>query len=328
MSSSEFEIIRRFFVNQKTAKRINRSDVVLGIGDDAALLSPTAGHSLVVTTDTLVSGVHFPEDTAPQAIGYKSLAVNLSDLASMGAEPAWFTLSLTLPDASENWLDQFAQGLFELAHEHNIQLVGGDTTRGPLSISIQAMGMVPEGWALTRCGARQNDLVYVTGTLGDAAAGLEIQGQEPSGSTAYTSELLQRLERPTPRVAEGLALRGLASAVIDISDGLGADLGHMLAASQVGADITVDDIPLSEAFRQQALGHAMQLATGGGDDYELCFTVPVEKEREVLERFTGLGSICTRIGTITPQSGVLRWLDNEGNDLNWKPAGYEHFSGS
>lgn len=326
MSSSEFEIIRRFFVNQKTGRQTSRSDVVLGIGDDAALLTPPSGQTLVVTSDTLVSGIHFPESTSPKSIGYKSLAVNLSDLASMGAEPAWFTLSITLPNDNEDWLEQFAQGLFSLARDHNIQLVGGDTTRGPLSITIQAMGFVPEGEALTRSGAKVGDAVYVTGTIGDASAGLKIKQRQLSASDSVASVLVTRLERPSPRVTEGLALRGLASAMIDISDGLSADLGHILTGSKVGADISVDDIPVSDAYLSLAIRDGRQLAVSGGDDYELCFTVPAENEKEVQEKFAESGYRCTRIGTISSQSGVIRWLDNAGNKLNWNPTGYEHFS--
>lgn len=326
MSSSEFEIIRRFFANHEIGKHISRTDVVLGIGDDAALLTPPTGQSLVVTSDTLVSGVHFPENTSPELIGYKSLAVNLSDLASMGAEPAWFTLSISLQDASDDWLDQFAQGLFSLAREHNIQLVGGDTTHGPLSITIQAMGFVPEGEALTRSGAKLEDAVYVTGNIGDAAAGLKIKQDQLSASEVVAGELVERLEKPSPRVAVGLALRGLASAVIDISDGLSADLEHILTASNVGADISVDDVPLSDALQSLAIDDARQLAVSGGDDYELCFTAPAENQIKIQEKLKALGCRCTRIGTIVSGSGVLRWFDATGNELNWSPTGYEHFS--
>ncbi len=322
MSSSEFDIIRRYFTDQQS----NRADVSLGIGDDAALLQPPSGQTLVVSVDTLVSGIHFPIDTTPDAIGHKALAVNLSDMAAMGAEPAWFTLAITLPDADEKWLAQFSQGLFALAREHNIQLVGGDTTRGPLSITIQVIGFVPEGEALTRSGAQVGDAVYVTGTLGDAGVGLKIKQSQLSVSKSIASELLTRLDQPVPKIAVGTALRGLASAVIDISDGLNADLGHVLTASHVGADVEVDKLPLSDAFKSLALKAAWQLAASTGDDYELCFTVNESNEKEMLQKLNALGYPFTRIGNITAQPGLLRWYDSEGNELSWVSTGYDHFN--
>jgi thiamine-monophosphate kinase len=229
----------------------------------------------VVSVDTLVSGVHFPVDTKPEAIGHKALAVNLSDMAAMGAEPAWFTLAITLPDADEKWLTQFSSGLFALAHEHNIQLVGGDTTHspphGPLSITIQIMGFVPEGLALTRGKAVAGDTIYVTGTLGDAGAGLRVKQGLLNPPAPVAKSLLEKLEQPRPRVAVGLALRGLANAAIDISDGLNADLGHVLTASNVGADISVDKLPLSDNFQSLTLTDGWQLAASAGDDYELWY---------------------------------------------------------
>jgi len=329
MSSSEFDIIRRFFseerINSPTEKLSGRSDVILGIGDDAAVLSPPAGQSLVVTTDTLISGVHFPVDTAPEFIGYKSLAVNLSDLAAMGAEPAWFTLSITLPESNERWLEKFSDGLFGLAQQYHIQLIGGDTTRGHLSITIQAIGLVPEGQALTRGGARLNDAVYVTGTIGDAAAGLKIKQRKLRASQSICDSLVARLERPCPRVVEGVALRGRASSAIDISDGLAADLNHVLVASEVGADILINDIPLSDAYTRLELSNTRQLAVCGGDDYELCFTVPTVNEQQVQQRLDDLGCRYTRIGTITSEPG-LRWYDGEGNEVSWNIQGYDHFA--
>jgi thiamine-monophosphate kinase len=322
MSSTEFDIIRRYFSDQQT----RRADVSLGIGDDAALLLPPSGQSLVVSVDTLVSGVHFPNNTSPDAIGHKALAVNLSDLAAMGAVPAWFTLALTLPDADENWLAQFSQGLFSLAREHNIQLVGGDTTRGPLSITIQVMGFVPEGEALTRSGAQVGDAIYVTGTLGDAGAGLQIQQGRLSAPESIVNELVGRLDQPTPKIAVGTALRGLASATIDISDGLNADLGHVLTASNVGADVEVEQLPMSDAFKCLDLKAAWHLAASAGDDYELCFTVPSSNEKEVQQKLSALGHLFTKIGNISAQPGLLRWVDSEGNELSWASTGYDHFA--
>lgn len=322
MSSSEFDLIRRYF----TGKQSHREDVVLGIGDDAAVLSPPPDYSLVVTTDTLVSGVHFPEDTQPEAIGYKSLAVNLSDLASMGARPAWFTLSITLPDEDERWLTEFARGLLTLADEFHIQLIGGDTTRGPLSITIQAMGFVPENKALTRSGAKVGDAIYVTGTVGDAGAGLKLKQGQLSAIESIATELIDRLEHPRPRIAEGMALLELASAAIDISDGLSADLSHILTASKVGADISVDDIPLSSAYLSLEPVNTWQQAVSSGDDYELCFTVPPDNEEEVKQKLDASGCRCTRIGAISSQSDTVRWLDHQGNEINLTVTGYDHFA--
>jgi thiamine-monophosphate kinase len=323
MISSEFDIIRRYFSQQQ----LSRADVNLGIGDDAALLQPPADQLLVVTTDTLASGVHFPEQTDAESIGYKVLAVSLSDLAAMGAEPAWFTLTISLPQADEIWLTDFSRGLFSLAQEHNIQLVGGDTTHGPLSITVQAMGFVPQQQALIRSGAKAGNGIYVTGTLGDAGAGLQLIKKELSAEEKVSGELQERLNRPTPRITAGLALRGLASAAIDISDGLSADLGHILEASHVGADVKIDDLPLSTAFRSLSLENDWQLAVSAGDDYELCFTVPEEQEQSVQQKLDAIGCPWIRIGMISSQAG-LRWLDKKGNEMLLASAGYDHFAQS
>ena len=323
MSSSEFDIIRRYFTGQQSS----RADVSLGIGDDAALLRPPPGQFLVVSTDTLVSGVHFPIDTTPEAIGHKALAVNLSDMAAMGAEPAWFTLAITLPDSNENWLTHFSQGLFTLACEHHVQLVGGDTTHGPLSITIQVMGFVPESLALTRDGAVDGDAIYVTGTLGDAAAGLHIKQGQLKPPTPVSKILLNKLDLPSPQIAVGLALRGLANAVIDISDGLSADLGHVLTASNVGADVYIDKIPLSDAFKSLNLKDSWPLATCAGDDYELCFTVPELHEKEMKHKLDSFGCACTKIGTVSKQEG-LRWIGESGKECVLSLTGYDHFLSS
>ena len=224
---NEFELIQKYFAHQPLA----RADVVLGIGDDAAVLEVPVGQQLVISTDALVSGVHFPEHTDPEAIGHKALAVNLSDLAAMGATPAWFTLNLSLPRADPAWLEGFCRGLFALAVQHGVQLVGGDTTRGPLTIGIQICGLVPRGQALTRVGARAGDRVYVTGVLGDAAIGLLFAQGKLELPEEYRANVLARLNRPQPRVAAGERLRGLASACIDLSDGLGSSTGRISAPS-------------------------------------------------------------------------------------------------
>ncbi|MEN8106521.1 MAG: thiamine-phosphate kinase [Pseudomonadota bacterium] len=321
MALSEFELIQRYFDYQPAAG--SRDDVVLGIGDDAAILAVPDDRDLVVCMDTLVTGVHFPESVTADAIGHKALAVNLSDLAAMGAEPAWFTLSLTLPDADSQWLELFAQGLFALADRYHVQLVGGDVTRGPLNITVQAHGLVPKGRALKRSGAAVGDRIYVTGTLGDA--GLALQ----QGSTA-SAGLRQRLDYPEPRIDAGLALRGLVSACIDISDGLLADLGHLLAADGLGAILQVDDLPRSQDFlaTMETLGDSGNLSynvpLSAGDDYELCFTVPPGQGAELESALAALPGSCTAIGVIE-QGGGLRCQRQDGSI--WQPAanGYQHF---
>jgi thiamine-monophosphate kinase len=318
---SEFDLIDRWF---KPSAR--RADVELGIGDDAALLRVPDGQRLVVTVDTLVAGVHFPLETDAFSVGHKALAVNLSDLAAMGADPAWVTLALTLPQADEDWLGGFARGFLELAESNGVSLVGGDTTRGPLSVTVQAMGFVPAGFALRRDGAKPGDAICVTGTLGDAGLGLAwVQGRRTLDE-GIGWELAARLDRPTPRVGAGLALRGIAAAAIDVSDGLAADLGHVLQASGVGASIDVDSLPLSEALRAQP--DARELALSSGDDYELLFTAAPEHEQEALARVQAQGLRCTVIGRVEAEAG-LRLVDAEGHPYA-PPAssGYDHFQES
>jgi len=318
MTCSEFDLIRHFFTEQST----QRVDVPLGIGDDAALLAPPPDNVLAVSMDTLIAGVHFPLDTDARAVGYKSLAVNLSDLAAMGAEPAWATLALTLPTADTSWLTGFAQGFFDLASEHGVQLVGGDTTRGPLSITVQVMGFVPQGQALLRSGAKPGDGVFFTGTVGDAGLGLRLYQQQLAASDEATAKLIQRLEFPTPRISTGLALRGYASSAIDVSDGLAADLAHVLMASGVGADIQIDQLPLSAAYRSRASADDWQAAVSAGDDYELCFTLPAGQEAVSL---AGLGCDYTRIGEISANPG-LRWWDANDRQLTLSNTGFDHFT--
>lgn len=322
MPISEFDIIARYFA----AHPLPRHDVVLGIGDDAAVLQPPVGHDLVLAVDTLVSDVHFPADTRPEDIGYKALAVNLSDLAAMGAEPAWCTLALTMPDADEDWLAGFAQGLFVLADVHGVALVGGDTTRGPLSVSVQVAGFVPTGTAMRRAGAQPGDTIFVTGTLGDAALGLQVaQGTLDRGADD-NAFLRQRLDRPLPRIGVGQALRTRAHAAIDISDGLAADLGHLLEAGGVGATIDVGRLPLSAPFRRYLAqcsdaGAALQPALGGGDDYELCVCLAAEEA----DALGALDVPLTRIGVIEARPG-LRCVDAAGRALALPAAGYRHFA--
>ena len=272
--------------------------------------------------DTLVAGVHFPADTAPAAIGHKALAVNLSDLAAMGAEPAWFTLALTLPEADADWLADFARGMFRLADDYGVQLVGGDVTHGPLSVTVQAHGLLPRGSALRRSGAAAGDRIYVTGTLGDAGLALRQGGQAPAA-------LRQRLDYPSPRMESGQALLGLASAVIDISDGLLADLGHLLEVAGLGAEIRVDALPRSAGFLAAA-GPAdidpiyYDIPLTAGDDYELCFTVPPERCPEVEARLAALPGNCTPVGVVEAEPGIRCRLADGGT---WDAAGdgYQHF---
>jgi thiamine-monophosphate kinase len=320
MPESEFSIIDHYFRRPGAG----RDDVALGIGDDAALLQMPQGQELVVTVDTLVAGVHFPVDTAPAAIGHKALAVNLSDLAAMGAAPAWVTLALTLPAADHDWLQAFAAGFFALADAHSIQLVGGDTTHGPLSITVQAMGWVPRGQALRRTGARPGDAILVTGTLGDAAQALR-------QSSAADAALRERLDRPWPRVAAGLALRGLASSAIDISDGLLADLGHVASASGVGAELWVDAVPRSEPFKA-ALGGADQpgwyeLPLCGGDDYELCFTLSPAHLETAHARLAKFEVPVTQVGWIRAGQGIA-CHHQDGREFRPATRGYDHFAAS
>lgn len=318
MASAEFSIIQHYFQHLSP----QREDVLLGIGDDCALLQAPEGYVIAVSTDTLVSGVHFFPDVDPYTLGYKSLAVNLSDLAAMGATPAWFSLAITMPEVDTDWLHPFSQGLSDLAAKHNIALVGGDTTSGPLSITIQVQGFVEQQQALKRNSAKVGDNIYVTGTLGDAGAALELKLKgvtEPNSDTAF---LTQRLERPAPRVEIGQQLAGSANAAIDISDGLTADLSHILQLSNVGAMIEVESLPLSrELLAITTQQHAEQLALFSGDDYELCFTVSEQHEGRIKVL---LDERCTKVGVITQQPGLRYHRNGQPTDITGK--GYEHFS--
>jgi thiamine-monophosphate kinase len=256
-------------------------------------------------------------------VGHKALAVNLSDLAAMGAQPAWATLSLSLPAADEHWLSEFAAGFFSLAEQHGVELVGGDTVQGPRVITVQLHGFVPAGAALKRSGARAGDLVFVTGTLGDGGAGLALVTGELTAGGEDEAYLRGRLDRPTPRVEAGLALRGLASSAIDISDGLAADLGHVLARSGVGARVELGSLPLSSSLQRTVpASQATRFALMAGDDYELCFTVPPARVAEL----ANLPVSCTQIGVIESAPG-LRVIDAAGRAVEFGQAGYDHFAG-
>lgn len=316
----EFSLIDR--IRERTAQ--GRDDVRLGIGDDAALLAVPAGQELAVAIDTLVEGVHFPMGAAPADIGWKALAVNLSDLAAMGATPAWALLALSMPKAEQAFIDELATGFAQLARAYRLALVGGDTTRGALTLSVAVHGFVPPGKALLRAGAQVGDVVFVTGTLGDAAAGLALL-QRGGNAEARSAYLIERLNRPTPRVAAGLALRGHAHACIDVSDGLLADLGHICTASHVAAEIEVSLLPRSSALLDLFDdATSRQFALSGGDDYELCFTVPAQHVADVQADLARLGCGATRIGRIVEGSGV-RVRDADGQWLEPEHRGWDHF---
>ena len=314
----EFEIIARYFT-----RPTDDSNIVLGVGDDAAVIA-VDGH-MAVTVDTLVAGVHFPDGMAPHVIGYRLMAVNLSDLAAMGATPRWCTLALTLPKADELWLDGFSRGLFELANRHGVSLVGGNLSRGPLTLTLQLMGTVEPKNMLTRGGGHVGDDIYVTGTLGDSSAGIALileRSSAPQGSAA--AALKERFYRPVARVAAGLALGPLATAAIDVSDGLLADLAHVCRASGCGAAIDVERVPLSAELLslfppQEALAHAL----GGGDDYELCFTAPPSRADEIEAALEAASTPVRRIGQLVAGQTVVCRRDGEP----FTPAvrGYRHF---
>ena len=318
---TEFELIRTFFARQP----VSRADVAAGIGDDAALLHPPAGQLLAVTSDLLVSGVHFLPDVEPRSLGHKALAVNLSDLAAMGAEPAWFLLNLVLPEVDARWLERFCGGMFDLARAYNVQLVGGDTSRGPLTIGIEAHGFVPEAAALRRSSAKTGDRIYVTGTLGDAAVALRHRLGKRRLSEDDFAAVVERLDRPTPRLREGMALRGIATSAIDISDGLLADLGHILEMSRVGARIFLDKIPLSPVCRAHVGKFGWEAALAMGDDYELCFTVPSQNTGALAKLQFACG--LQHIGEIEAEPG-LRIVDESGKPYRPTFTGHDHFAES
>jgi len=310
---SEFNLIRKYFTWESPP-----TDIAIAVGDDAAVLNVPAGKQLVTSIDTLISGVHFPENTSPKSIGHKALAVNLSDLAAMGATPKWFTLALTVPEIDETWLSGFGKGLKLLAQQHHCFLIGGDTTRGPLSISIQVMGLVDKGRALLRSGAMIGDKIYVTGTLGDASVGLQnIQGKLKL-SEQDSEYCQQRLNNPTPRMAESGFINSFATSCIDISDGLLQDLSHVLQASQVGATLNLSELPLSPSLKVLDGKIAKNMALTGGDDYELLFTIPAKIESQFLDK---IDYKLTCIGVVTDEKLII--TDEAGNHLT--SSGYNHF---
>jgi thiamine-monophosphate kinase len=322
MSLSESALIERFFRHCGMA----RADVVLGVGDDAALLQPPANTELVASTDTLVAGVHFPHACPPASIGHRALAVNLSDLAAMGAQPAWALLALTLPQADESWLGEFAAGFGALAQAHGVALVGGDTTRGPLCVTVELLGHAPRGAALRRAGGAAGDALFVSGTPGDAAAGLALEQRTLSAPPEARAYLRERFLLPTPRVALGQSLRGLASACIDVSDGLLGDAGKLAAASHTGVELVFGDLPVSEPL-QLMLGEqrARELALTGGDDYELCFAVHPQEIARLNATLPPSQWGYTRIGSLRPAPGAAV-LRNDGSVMEFSHSGYQHFA--
>ncbi|RTR38343.1 thiamine-phosphate kinase [Shewanella canadensis] len=317
----EFQLIENFFTNRS----ISRRDVELSIGDDCALVQPALNKSIAISCDTLVENVHFYPDIPPQALGYKSLAVNLSDLASMGAEPAWMTLALTLPDVNEQWLTEFSSGLFDAAEYYGVALIGGDTTRGPRSITITINGQVSTGKALTRGGAKNGDWIYVTGTIGDSALGLDVIRGKRHVDPEHHEYLVNRHYYPTPRVLAGQSLRGLASSAIDLSDGLASDIKHMLKRSQVGAVIDVNRLPISSAVTDSvSKDEALNYALMGGEDYELLFTVPEAQKGALETALANAGVQFTQVGQITTGDSVK--LIRDGERFISNNLGFEHFS--
>ncbi|WP_318375163.1 thiamine-phosphate kinase [Enterobacter sp.] len=325
MACGEFSLIARYFDRVRRA----RLDVETGIGDDCALLNIPDKQTLAISTDTLVSGNHFLPDISPVDLAHKALASNLSDLAAMGADPAWLTLAITLPDVDEAWLEAFSDSLFEQINYYDMQLIGGDTTRGPLSMTLGIYGYVPAGRALKRSGAKPGDWIYVTGTPGDSAAGLAIlQDRLHVDNEQDAQWLVKRHLRPTPRILHGQALRDLASAAIDLSDGLSSDLGHIVKASDCGAMLDMDAMPFSEAMRRHVEPEqALRWALAGGEDYELCFTVP-ERNRGALDVAIGhLGVPFTCIGQMSADVEGIQF-SRDGKPVSFDLKGYDHFATS
>jgi thiamine-monophosphate kinase len=318
---SEFDLIKQYFRRERPGR------AVLGIGDDCALLAPSAGMQLAVSTDMLVEDRHFFAGADPRKLGHKSLAVNLSDLAAMGARPLAFTLSLALPEADRDWLAGFSAGLFALADAHGIELVGGDTTRGPLNICITVLGEIEPGHALRRDAAQVGDDIWVSGTLGDARLALATYRNEHPLDADEFEQAAVRMHTPAPRVALGRALAQgrLAHAALDISDGLAGDLGHILAASRVGATLDVDALPAGPVLARQALALRRRFTTAGGDDYELCFTAAPAQREAILAAGRETGTAVTRVGHIEAEPG-LRMVDGNGAPLALGVRGWDHFS--
>jgi thiamine-monophosphate kinase len=331
----EFDLIERFFKTGTDSLRTNAdSAITLGIGDDCALIKPLADEEIAITSDMLVEGRHFFADADPELLGRKALAVNLSDLAAMGARPAGFTLAIALPKADPIWLEAFSKGLFAIAKEYSCPLIGGDTTSGPLTISITAFGSSPIGKAIRRSGAKEGDDVWVSGTVGDARLALAALRHEIALPTEDLRQIEHRMHQPTPRIELGIQLRGIASAVLDISDGLLGDLRHILKQSQVDAEIALNQLPKSITLQKQAIAIQNQFAACGGDDYELCFTAPSIERKKIQLISQSLNLPLTLIGKILPKrddEGSVHLLDASGIELSNTEAAaflnsFDHFA--
>ena len=318
---SEFDLIKTYFQRPRPGR------AVLGIGDDCALLAPSPGHQIAISSDMLVEDRHFFAGADPRMLGHKSLAVNLSDLAAMGARPVAFTLALSLPRADPAWLEGFSSGLFALADAHDCELIGGDTTKGPLNICITVFGELRPGHALRRAAARAGDDIWISGTLGDARLALAGYWKELALDPSLHERAALRMHMPSPRVALGMALARvpIAHAALDISDGLVGDLGHILAASQVGATLDADALPAGPVLARQAIALRRRFTAAGGDDYELCFTAPVENREAVLEAGRESGTAVTRVGRIEAEPG-LRLVDADGKPHDLGLKGWDHFT--
>ena len=314
---SEFDLIAQFFTRPTPR-------VALGIGDDCALLTPSPGMQMAISCDMLVSGTHFFSDADPFMLGHKSLAVNLSDLAAMGAKPVAFTMALSLPKPDAAWLKPFSDGVFALADLHGCELIGGDTTRGPLNICVTVFGEVPIGMGLRRDAAKAEDDIWVSGSLGDARLALAACRSELTLDAESLAVATMRLHMPTPRVALGVALRGVANAAIDISDGLVGDLGHILKRSGKGAILNVDALPLGSMLASQTQDLRRSFALAGGDDYELCFTAPQANRAAILEAGKKVDVAVTRVGTVESANG-LRLVDSKGLPLEMRSTSFDHF---
>ena len=316
----EFDLIARFFKSGADAMRSDSSpSITLGIGDDCALLKPPLGEELAITSDMLVEGRHFFEDANPRSLGHKALAVNLSDLAAMGANPLGFTLAIALPKPDLAWLEGFSKGLFSIASQYHCPLIGGDTTAGPLTISITAIGSTPTRKAIRRSGARIGDEIWVSGTTGDARLALAALRHEINLSENDFNQIAHRMHEPTPRVALGIKLRDIASAALDISDGLLGDLQHILKQSDVDAEVHLNQIPKSITLQKQAIDIQNQFAACGGDDYELCFTAPITQSKAITEISKALDLPLTCIGKIVAKENLepkIRLRDTQGNLLS------------
>lgn len=320
---TEFDLIKKYFTNRQPPQ----PDTTLGIGDDCALMSPRVGMQFAISTDMLVEGQHFFKGADARMLGHKSLAVNLSDLAAMGATPRAFTLALALPEAQPDWLRDFSQGLFDLADQYQCQLIGGDTTKGPLNVCITVIGEIPIGQALRRDAAKEGDDIWVSGTLGDARLALAGYLKQQNLSREHQQQAALRMHMPTPRIALGLALRGIAHAAIDVSDGLMGDLSHILERSNAGATLWCDALPAGPVLAQYNMELQREFALAGGDDYELCFTASGDQRQAVIAAAKQAKTEVTRIGFIEKKKGLPRihLIDANNHPVNLSIHSFDHF---